>query len=375
MAKNRILYVIALIGLALFYVYCNSYMPIMVIIMLLTITVFSILLVLVAKKALFIEAVPKQSNALQGSDEPAEIEVVINNKSYFPIPIVLLNIELCDLSESAVIKRKIITSVALGERKSVALSFGTDHSAAIECRITKARCFDAFGLFGFRVKNLKTTSKLVIMPRILPESFIKPAENLYIIDSDTYSDTQKGDDSSQVFEVRNYVPGDDIRRIHWGLSLKQDDLIVKEFSKPIAEACVVILETGLVGDNGEALKIRMDNVLSVFITLADELITNEQTFTVKWFNSEKSDIASYEVKSSEEVYPVITEYLSQTFSEKQNVSLTISEEFENMVFEKQIYYLYDSNCCDEDLINELGEKFCLIDVKDKLQKWQGGGSC
>lgn len=366
MAKNRILYAIALIGLALFYVYCNSYMPLLVIVMLSVLTFFSIVAVIAVRKKLSVEVAAKHCYALQGSQEPAEFELIIKNDSILPVSVVAVNTELLDLSENVVVKRKIITAVASKERKSVCLSLSTDHSAAIECRIKKARCFDAFGLVPFSVGSVKRSDKLVVMPRILGESFMKSVSNAYIIDSDKFSDTQKGDDSSQVFEVRSYVPGDDVRRIHWGLSLKQDDLIVKEYSKPIAEECVVILETGLKSGNAEELKGRTDKLLSVFITLAEELITAEQSFSVKWYNSKASDLLSFDVKAREDIYPVVMEYLSQEFSDKKNSALTMCTELDYIQNDKQVYYLYDSAYCDDESISMVNEKFCLIDVTNKV---------
>lgn len=41
---------------------------------------------------------------------------------------------------------------------------------------------------------------------------------------------RKGTDASEMFDIRGYVPGDDIRSIHWKLSGKTDELIVRQAS-------------------------------------------------------------------------------------------------------------------------------------------------
>lgn len=43
---------------------------------------------------------------------------------------------------------------------------------------------------------------------------------------------RKGSDASEMFDIRDYVPGDDIRTIHWKLSGKTDELIVRQASAP-----------------------------------------------------------------------------------------------------------------------------------------------
>ena len=43
---------------------------------------------------------------------------------------------------------------------------------------------------------------------------------------------RKGSDPSEMFDIREYVPGDDVRAIHWKLSSKTDELILREASEP-----------------------------------------------------------------------------------------------------------------------------------------------
>lgn len=43
---------------------------------------------------------------------------------------------------------------------------------------------------------------------------------------------RKGSDPSEMFDIREYVPGDDVRSIHWKLSSKTDELILREASEP-----------------------------------------------------------------------------------------------------------------------------------------------
>ncbi len=43
---------------------------------------------------------------------------------------------------------------------------------------------------------------------------------------------RKGNDSSEMFDIRDYVPGDDIRSIHWKLSSKTGELILRQASEP-----------------------------------------------------------------------------------------------------------------------------------------------
>lgn len=56
--------------------------------------------------------------------------------------------------------------------------------------------------------------------------------------------------------VREYVPGDPLRRVHWPSSARRGDLIVKEVEEPAAPRLVVALDMGGGGVAGEAAAAR-----------------------------------------------------------------------------------------------------------------------
>jgi uncharacterized protein (DUF58 family) len=52
--------------------------------------------------------------------------------------------------------------------------------------------------------------------------------------------------------VRDYVPGDPIRRVHWPSSARRGDIVVKEVEEPAAPRLIVALDMGGGGVAGEA---------------------------------------------------------------------------------------------------------------------------
>jgi hypothetical protein len=51
--------------------------------------------------------------------------------------------------------------------------------------------------------------------------------------------------------VRDYVPGDPVRRVHWPSSARRGDLVVKEVEDPAAPRLIVALDLGGGGLGGE----------------------------------------------------------------------------------------------------------------------------
>lgn len=61
-------------------------------------------------------------------------------------------------------------------------------------------------------------------------------------DSDRFSTYKKGDDPSEIFDIREYADGDKIQRIHWKLSSKTGDLMVKEGSLPLMKEIHIFID-------------------------------------------------------------------------------------------------------------------------------------
>lgn len=59
---------------------------------------------------------------------------------------------------------------------------------------------------------------------------------------------RRGNDPSEVFDIRDYQPGDDVRSIHWKLSVKTDSLILREPGTPAYYDLVVLPDFGLTQD-------------------------------------------------------------------------------------------------------------------------------
>ena len=66
----------------------------------------------------------------------------------------------------------------------------------------------------------------------------------------------KGDDTSEIFELRNYREGDLLKHIHWKASMKQQEMLVKVGSEALGDAILIMYEVyPEASDNDEMLDI------------------------------------------------------------------------------------------------------------------------
>ncbi len=320
MAKNRLFYITAIAVLALFYIYCDSYVPLVILLVTIIFTVVSAVIAAFTARKITVGVLAVQPSTQIG--ENAAFAVRIQNNSKLSVSQVCVTLEFTTSFDKTVQRERAVSSVAGHCEQSIYLYGSANHCAVISCKIKKATVTDALGIIAFRPALAPKISCCVVMPVLSDDTPLYASAAALSPDSDTYSDTRRGDDSSQVYDVRDYVQGDDIRRIHHQLSSKRDSLIVKEYSRPIADKRVVLLETGLYDGDLDAFMQRVDSVLSAFLSLVRSVLRDECTLSVRWYSEKHGEMFSYDLQQEDDVCPLVREYLSDSFSDKRDVSLT-----------------------------------------------------
>jgi len=116
-----------------------------------------------------------------------------------------------------------------------------DFCGVYQVEITEIRFFDTLGIFSRKAKLLPST-QVVVMPEEI--SVVSDVEKLALEDVEANeSDPNAGTDVSEIKELREYREGDLLSRVHWKLSTKSEDLIVKEYAK-LAGVCISVICDG-----------------------------------------------------------------------------------------------------------------------------------
>ncbi len=347
---NRIAYISILFGLFMFYVYCDSYMPLFIIYIIVLVTVVNAVTAFLSSKKVTVSLQTLSSSVSVKLRELAFCSE-IKNSSVLAVPLIQYEMTFRDKSEDSSIIRKVRTSSASLEEKQVCLNIVAPYASFIEGRIKKARVYDAFGVFSFPVKINDENVEMLITPSFSGKPVDLLVHSSVDCDSDIYSATQKGDDRSQVFEVRGYRDGDDIRRIHWGLSSKLGELIVKEYSKPIENRSAVLLESSVCFEESpnktiEELierKSAIDRILGQFTTLAMSLLDNEEVFVTEFYSQKSGDLVVFDVAKYEDISLVLKAILSEPLPCGNALSLDKFISQNNS--DSSVYYIYDSSVC------------------------------
>lgn len=188
----------------------------------------------------------------------------------------------------------------LEKRSATGFCIRPERCGYVTAGIEKIWLTDIFGIIPVKASDAGfSQGKVSVMPDTFPMNVV--FENNFRVpeDSDTYDLYRKGSDYSETFQLRDYVPGDDIRGIHWKLSEKTDRLIVRDPSLPVAKSVLVFWDKGAgMMTPGEA-----DASAEVAATLAGRLCDMGISFFLSWSEGKKAYIRS--IDSREKLYGAV----------------------------------------------------------------------
>ena len=168
-----------------------------------------------------------------------------------------------------------------GERTVIRLIGGSLAVTSAHCgtlRIQAKACVeDLFGLW--RSPELPCPEEFVAVRPSLFLPRVELTENTTVIsDSERYSRTKPGNDPSESFAVREYLPGDPIRQIHWKLSQKTDTLMLRELGLPVVNQTLLVFRNVLAP--GESVPPETADALAeVFLSVSRSLLIGECAHT------------------------------------------------------------------------------------------------
>ena len=172
--------------------------------------------------------------------DEAELRLVFSHPRLAILGKLRLRLEIENRFTGELTKMRFKTSCLAGDTAIFPLP--ADQCGLLVCRVTRMDCRDILGLLSFRRKLPEPVSCAVLPAAVPPEQ--RP-------DIDAAMQTQAvwkpkyGGGFSEEHDLRPYQQGDTINSIHWKLSSKTDELIVREPLVQVNDQVFVLLsQTG-----------------------------------------------------------------------------------------------------------------------------------
>jgi len=203
-------------------------------------------------------------------DDILEIETVIGNNSFLPI----LNFVLEDHLTCATLKerKKKFLLEYLGPRSTLSLKYRCQcpRRGRYEIGPFSIYLFDPWGLFFFK-KSFFLYSELYVYPRTfnIPKfpPLVKGTVPWFGIETSRVSG-----DEDEFYGIREYKPGDPIKRIHWLSTAKKNKLIVKQFQRQVFFRATIIFNLDKDKNFGEGKESVAEYIIKIAASVAKYFI-------------------------------------------------------------------------------------------------------
>ena len=272
----------------------------------------------------FLSAKMKIPISVSDMGSAVTVQVLFRNRWLFPVFHVKLGFEVVNSFEKK--KNRTWQNVfrVLPGENQVELSLTLMQAGNYEIRLKKLQIYDLTGFFSVK-KKMSSAADIQVMPKLLdiPVFLTQPVKNFFG-DSDIYDDEKRGYDHTETFQIRPYVPGDKLQSIHWKLSAKTDELIVKESSLP--KACPVVLFLSY--HAGKKKKGSFGTFLELGASLSFSLVDAGCPHYVVWYEEEFRDITRIRVDDEESFYLFLSCYLKEQGGEaSEELSVLYDEKY------------------------------------------------
>ncbi|MDO4544229.1 MAG: DUF58 domain-containing protein [Clostridia bacterium] len=219
MWRFRIVYLSAIIGTLILHLVYDSDMSKYIFLVVCFLPLFSLLLSLYAMLTVKLRL---SVNPRYTAGQPAFVTVHLINRS--PIPAGLVRFKLRTENAFTGLVANGATEGFYGAwTDRINIPVELPHSGRMTFTPLRCYCTDCMGLFAFRVRGTKPVSCYVYPAPIESEHELITLKNLKL-----RLVPKRGGGFSEEHEMRPYREGDPIRNVHWKLSSKWDELIIRE---------------------------------------------------------------------------------------------------------------------------------------------------
>lgn len=248
----------------------------------------------------FIKAELTSTAHVVAKNEEIPITITLDNPTFLPVYAIKVFITFNNDFSSKKYQKEYMVAIDGKSRTSITYNFFSEYSGIINISLKKIRCYDTLKLFSLK-KRCNEQVKIAVLPNFhdIEEAIIN-TKNKSSIESELYSTRKKGDDPSEVFAVRDYREGDRPSQIHWKLSSKQKQLMVKEFSEALNSSLLIFVDLNI--QKGKDRLIYMDCLIESALSISYNLLMKKETHYFSWFDSRLGACMRIKISSEKDFY-------------------------------------------------------------------------
>ena len=245
MWKQRIVWLLLILAAAALYLFENSGATLAVLLIVGLVPLFGILLAAFGTKNASVDIVLPESCACGD-----EIRGTLHSQTRGEAVLVIENLH---TGESAELSLPLV-------RSETPFTVQAACCGVVRARVEHLLARDLFGLAAWK-RPVSAVAATVVLPVLFQPEVVLTESAFAMLDSEEYSAVKPGFDPSETFGIREYRPGDSIKTIHWKLSQKSGDTMVRELSLPVEHQVLLRYENPVINGTDPAAIHSMTTVL------------------------------------------------------------------------------------------------------------------
>lgn len=211
------------------------------------------------------------------------------NPAFFPF----LNCELSFCFQNMYFPSSLKNTIALPleARKTQTLQFpfSVSQPGMLLFTLESVQLTDFLHFYTFH-KNLHKDLQIPVLPKEIPVSFVPAPAHTESEDSEFYDPA--GALSTDIREVREYLPADRMQDMHWKLSARMDDLLVKQFERSLDDSLLFLPELYVK---------EIADTLETLYAVSMKLIRQKEVFRIALFHTDVMEFTQAVIHDPEEL--------------------------------------------------------------------------
>ena len=352
MTIGFIVYIVWLLSAALLFILLNNIGTL--IILIISAVVPAALIILTADAARHIKITVRTDYSAR-KNEPVNGTVTVSNSSIFPAYDLSFNMCCKNLLNGET--DTVFFECSAPSKGSCILnfSFDTEYAGKITVFTENIRLLAPAGVFRFKIKNAaENRAEHIIVPETAPCNIFIADQNYSQADGDLYSMHKSGNDPSETFLIREYVPGDPIKNIHWKLTEKVDRVMVRELGLPIKNDILLLFDMGYDAAGEKPSRKDIDTLAETVFSVSQALIECGFNYTLGFLSNSRKRFYYHPVTSHAERMELTDSILSNTFAAdeidfvRRYMENKPDDSCQHIIFftlnkQNRISYLYENN--------------------------------
>lgn len=318
-AKNIIVSVVLIIILTALMILFSEYSSTLPLRIIISVSIIEYIIFRILSRKVDIKL--KSDNLYIVREEKVSISAVINKRSIYPYKKVEFNLKYKSKYGQGECNRRIVLELndnRIESKKVVTESLPCGYTTFT---IENAYIYDILGFGSVSINNISENVNVMVMPTPKPIDIDLPKMPFVSGDESEIFHEDRGRDSSETFEIREFHDGDSMNRIHWKLSSKTDELMIRD--------SIAAIETNIYVYFDLSKRINIDEELEKSISIAYEMRNLGYAFYIMWFDKDARILRRSLVSEYEHIENAVSEVMKYDMYEADENVEKILERFMN----------------------------------------------